>query len=94
MLFPAQAPSGSSQPNAGSLNPRAALFSWFWLPVGGSKNNIKKKKKFHNFDDLTSVYRCGFLTVSKYQVAQLKHILIAKRPQNYLSRYIPSPSLV
>lgn len=25
-----------------------ALFSWFWLPVGGSKNNIlnlKKKKK-------------------------------------------------
>lgn len=29
-------------PGSGSVNQRTALFSWFWLPVGGSKNNIKK----------------------------------------------------
>ena len=35
----------------------------------------KKKKKHHNFDDLTPnyVYSCGFLIVSKYQVAKLTH---------------------
>lgn len=89
-------------PSAGCLRllPASTLALWtlenctFQLVLAASRRLQKhfklKKKQHHNFDDLTPnyVYSCGFLTVSKYQVAKLTHH--QKAAQNDL--FIP-PSL-